>query len=341
MQGPHLSYLDGWRGLAIGFLLIGHFLPVPGINLGAVGVDLFFVLSGLFMARLLFIQEVPLRTFYRRRIARIFPATLFFLASIILLFAALSLKIAWPETWTAILFVKNYFPGEPGNALMPFGHIWSLSVEEHSYVLLSLLALAARRHIMSARTATAGAAMLCACVALYYWSAVGLQADDMAWLRTEVSAFGIFFSGFLAIYFNRRPVPKTSWLVVTALVGLGIMLHWWSVPKPFRLIFGIGAFALAVNLLEGSPDRLKKILSARLLRRLGTWSFSIYLWQQPFYLLVHRNGIPPLPALALALLFGVASFYCIEKPLREYLNRHGEHAGSSAAATAHLPDTSR
>ncbi|CAH0287860.1 hypothetical protein SRABI118_03981 [Massilia sp. Bi118] len=39
----HIPYLDGWRGLAIVFLLIGHFLPVPGLNFGAIGVSLFFV----------------------------------------------------------------------------------------------------------------------------------------------------------------------------------------------------------------------------------------------------------------------------------------------------------
>jgi hypothetical protein len=50
----YIPYLDGWRRLAICFLLLGHFFPVPGINFGTAGVNLFFVLSGFLTARILF-----------------------------------------------------------------------------------------------------------------------------------------------------------------------------------------------------------------------------------------------------------------------------------------------
>ena len=60
MRTEQLSYLDGWRGLAILLLLVGHFLPVPGVNLGAIGVRLFFALSGFLMVRLLITQRVPI-----------------------------------------------------------------------------------------------------------------------------------------------------------------------------------------------------------------------------------------------------------------------------------------
>lgn len=75
----HVGHLDGWRGLAIATLLVGHFFPVPGINFGTVGVNLFFVLSGLLMGRLLFEKQEPISRFYRRRIARIIPAHVAFL----------------------------------------------------------------------------------------------------------------------------------------------------------------------------------------------------------------------------------------------------------------------
>src|SRR5438552_18950079 len=98
IERTHIPYLDGWRGLAIVLLLIGHFFPVPGINFGAVGVNLFFVLSGYLMGGLLFVDHTPIPKFYRRRIARILPAHLFFLACIVLVFAASRLPIAWGET---------------------------------------------------------------------------------------------------------------------------------------------------------------------------------------------------------------------------------------------------
>jgi|SRR5450755_3109959 peptidoglycan/LPS O-acetylase OafA/YrhL len=84
---------DGWRGLTIGFLLVGHFFPVPGINLGSVGVTLFFVLSGWLMTRLPFLQEMPIRTFYRRRVSRIFPIHFFFIAAMVAPYLLLGLPI--------------------------------------------------------------------------------------------------------------------------------------------------------------------------------------------------------------------------------------------------------
>lgn len=50
--------LDGWRAAAIIGVLIGHFVQVPGFNAGRFGVELFFVLSGLLMAQLLFVKKL-------------------------------------------------------------------------------------------------------------------------------------------------------------------------------------------------------------------------------------------------------------------------------------------
>jgi peptidoglycan/LPS O-acetylase OafA/YrhL len=47
---------------------------VPGINPGAIGVNLFFVFSGYLMAQLLFVKETEIAIFYKRRFSRIVPA---------------------------------------------------------------------------------------------------------------------------------------------------------------------------------------------------------------------------------------------------------------------------
>lgn len=190
MNQPHtkyLPYLDGWRGLAICFLLIGHFFPVPGINLGSAGVNLFFVLSGFLMARLLFLDEVPIPTFYRRRAARIFPAVLCFLAVVVVAFLAFGKPISWPEVAAAAAFVNNYFPGPPGASVMPFGHIWSLRVEEHSYILLSLVALAARSRLVKAQWVVVLLTILFALVGVGYWFMYkGQHLESDRWLHSEV-----------------------------------------------------------------------------------------------------------------------------------------------------------
>jgi peptidoglycan/LPS O-acetylase OafA/YrhL len=331
-HSKHLPYLDGWRGLAICFLLVGHFFPIPGINLGAAGVNLFFVLSGFLMARLLFVDAVPIPTFYKRRAARIFPAVFCFMAVVIALYLALGKPLSWTEIAAAAAFLINYFPGQPGAAVMPFGHIWSLCVEEHSYILLSIVAVAVRARWLSAQRAVGLLAGLSAVIGFAYW--LTYRGQHLAldrWIHSEVSAFGIFASALILLLARGRKMPRLALPVLPVLIGFGFALHWWSVPAPVRLVFGVGAFALAVNLLEGAPRLIHDVLSFRPLRQLGLWSFSIYLWQQPFYLYAAREGLSPFIGVGLAVIAGIASFYMLENPARIYLNRKWTQQRASVA----------
>lgn len=322
MSATHYNHLDGWRGLAIGLLLIGHFFPVPGINLGAVGVNLFFVLSGWLMTRLLFEQQVPVATFYRRRISRIFPALYVFLVVVALWFGIRGRPIDWSELAAAALFVNNYVPHALMDPTMPFGHMWSLSVEEHSYILLSIVAVAARRGWVRPTLAVAAMTSVFALCGIWYWTQYsGRELAFGKWLRSEVSAYGIFASAFLMLRFRARGIPRVPSFVCPVLLCLGLAFHWWSVPSPVRTIVGVGAFALAINLLPASSPRLRAALGVRPLRQLGIWSFSIYIWQQPFYRFVYEGGMSKGLALVLAIIAGIASFYLIENPMRQHLNR--------------------
>lgn len=322
LHAKNIPYLDGWRGLAICFLLVGHFFPVAGINLGTAGVNLFFVLSGFLMARLLFIDAVPIPTFYRRRAARIFPAVFCFLAFVIVIYLASGMSLSWTEVAAAAGFVNNYFPGQPAAAVMPFGHIWSLCVEEHSYILLSIVAVAARAGLVRSQWAVGLLAALFAAVGVGYWLTYrGDHLEFDRWIHSEVSAFGIFASASLVLFARGRKIPQLAPLVLPILMVFGFATHWWSVPAPIRTIFGVGAFALAVNFLQGAPRLIHNALSFPPLRQLGLWSFSIYLWQQPFYLYVNREGMSPIVGGGLAIIAGIGSFYLLENPARNYLNR--------------------
>lgn len=320
-NAQHLQYLDGWRGLAIFFLLIGHFFQMPGLNFGAVGVNLFFVLSGVLMARLLFIQQVPIPEFYRRRIARIFPAVIVFLIVMVGSRLLLGQNIAWSDVVAAALFVNNYVVGELGANAMPFGHFWSLCVEEHSYIVLSVLALAVRRHIGRAVVLVPVAALIIGLTGLSYALRFsGAELYELA-LHSEVAAFGIFASAALLMLLQGRKIPRLPAVAYPALVVLGISMHWWSMPAPVKMLAGVGIFALTVNLLFNAPPSVHAALSIKPLRVLGLWSFSIYIWQQPFYLLSKYHGLPAVLGLLLAIGCGVASFYLVENPARNWLNR--------------------
>lgn len=321
----HVGYLDGWRGLAIFTLLLGHFFPVPGINFGTVGVNLFFVLSGLLMGGLLFEKREPIPRFYRRRIARIIPAHIAFLLIISIASFTNELPFSLSEFLSALLFINNYIPpdGGPGHAVMPFGHIWSLSVEEHSYIALSLVAVVSRKRSLSSAAGVGVLFVVTACFSLYYpW----INPKNFAFtqgLHTEVAAYGLLATALWVS--SGRPMPEklTSASAAPALLLIGIALHWWSMPLAVQRLLGVGCFAGAICILSVNKGWFAAILSWAPLRQLGLWSFSIYLWQQPFYLWMHSDTrLSPMLAMTLALICGLLSYYLIERPARTYLNTH-------------------
>ena len=331
---PHLQYLDGWRGLAIFFLLVGHFFPVPGINFGAIGVSLFFVLSGLLMSGLLFVQQVPLPQFYQRRLSRIFPAVLVFLCVIVGSRLLLGQGVSWSEVAAAALFVNNYTIGVTGAEAMPFGHFWSLCVEEHSYILLSLLAIAARHHLARAGTLVSAAALAAGAIGIVY-CLLFKDTDLRHWsMHSEMAAFGILSSAALALALRGRSLPPLVAGASLPLVALGIVLHWWSVPPILDQVASAAAFALAINLLASGPAAVRTLLASPPLRKLGLWSFSVYVWQQPFYMLSKYQGMHPVLGVTLALGCGIASFYLVEQPSRTWLNRRFARPQPAAAAVA-------
>ena len=331
----HLPYLDGWRGLAITFLLIGHFFPFPGIVFGTFGVNLFFVLSGLLMARLLFEQNVPIETFYRRRLSRVLPALFALIGLLVLGYLVAGRKVDWLDVAAAATLTNNYIEGTTGPWRMPLGHIWSLCVEEHSYILLAVIAVIGRRKLGDVRWLVGAITVVTACFGIYYFLAVPHSALLRLNLHTEVAAFGIFASATLFLIIRGRRVPNLPGVLFGLLFGFALAMHWWSIPAPVRTIAGVSVLALAVNLLAVAPGWLHAALSFAPLRQLGLWSFSLYVWQQPFYMYFNYYGMSRVLAFALAIASGITSFYLIERPCRTWLNKRwaGESAAPAAAAS--------
>lgn len=319
-MAKHVPYLDGWRGLAILCLLLGHFFPVPGINFGTVGVALFFVLSGLLMAEVLFVRRTGLATFYRRRFARVFPSVAVYISVVTTIFILSERALAPVELLSAVTFTNNYFLTD-GRWTMPLGHIWSLSVEEHSYVILSIAALWCRSRGGNSFAAV-GAILVATLVAVAIYSFVPAASTPSFQLRTEVASFGIFASSLLLLLAVFKHVRFTRyWLAPVALIT-GVVCHWWRVPAAAQIVLGWGALALSINAMPTASITVRRFFEMQWLRKLGLYSFSIYLWQQPYYQLHHHFGMSSWSALSLALITGFVAYHTIENPARQYLNRH-------------------
>lgn len=319
-----IEYLDGWRGLAILLVLIAHFFQIQQITFGRMGVDVFFVLSGMLMANILFIKRVPLAIFYKRRISRVLPVFFIYITIVSLVSFFWNLSSEHNNYLYNLFFVRAYYPVSPDlwSTGLPIGHLWSLNVEEHSYILLSLVTLIPfliNRAYLPLFCFGIGAIVL-----QYVYIRFPSLASDNYKLKTEiVFSFLMISAGYFLIKDKfERFIP--TWLPIVSLILAFFCYseyrpHWtaqWSLA-PFLLAF-------TVNHLNLTPNFFKSILSFLPLRLIGTWSFSIYLWQQPFYYYGTKFGDAFYLAgpifFVVSIFIGIFSFYIIENPIRKYLN---------------------
>jgi peptidoglycan/LPS O-acetylase OafA/YrhL len=143
----HMVQLDGLRAMAVLAVIFSHAGPAAiahQIGAGALGVRLFFVLSGFLITGILLRARyetaapgVALRAFYARRFLRIFP--LYY--GVLFAIAALGLPEARDAFWWHVSYASNYYyalQGQWGSAL---SHFWSLAVEEQFYLVWPWLVL--------------------------------------------------------------------------------------------------------------------------------------------------------------------------------------------------------
>ncbi|MBR0959275.1 acyltransferase family protein [Bradyrhizobium japonicum] len=303
----HELYLDGWRGISILLLLAGHFSLLPFYT-GRLGVECFFVLSGRLMAEILFVRRVPLDLFYWRRVSRIFPALWLF--TLAMLFAT----TVWPklavDPWSALAalsFTINYFPSESTT----LGHIWSLCIEEHSYVVLSIIAFLQRRFSIRPTPVLIVLSLACALNgAIQTW--IFHRGFNQVYWHSDVRMASVFVSAALFLLFRDRAVHPAI-PIISGAFGLAMSF---LVPDPVRYTVGTFGLSLALATLPSSARFVRSLLSIPALTTLGVWSFSLYLWQQPF-----AGNQPRLMFLIFAFVSATFSFYIVEKPARYFLNR--------------------
>jgi peptidoglycan/LPS O-acetylase OafA/YrhL len=142
----HFPLLDGWRGLSIIAVLLGHFFPLPYINMGRFGVEMFFVLSGYLMAEMLFFRNCALPSFFKRRIFRVWPALFMFVMSVWYLSSFfLTVPVSSEIVLSCLTFTYNYAHSYLEDSVF-VNHIWSLCIEEHIYMVLAIVAYLARKY---------------------------------------------------------------------------------------------------------------------------------------------------------------------------------------------------
>lgn len=314
------NLLDGWRGLAIIGVLIGHFMPLPVINAGRFGVELFFVLSGRLMGKLLFVKKEAIREFYWRRITRILPILYSYIILIV------SLHFIYPSlvdassnsVIAAISFFYNYLHGI-GYSATVFDHLWSLCIEGHTYLLLGLIAISTRYIDLSPWKLCLILAMFCITHGVYLTVFEGLGYYDVYW-RSDTRATGILLGCGLYTLYRERPelfeciTPSATVLLVI----LGTTLSLYPVPDIIKYSAGTFSLALSIITLDRVPLKSKVLLNNRIIGLFGRASFSLYIFQQLFY---YNNGKYSFSVLCVVVITGFMFYYFIETPSRRFLNK--------------------
>ena len=321
VSDERFSYLDGWRGLAILLVLIAHFWQVRDPAIGRLGVDLFFVLSGLLMSHILFEKRMPIGPFYRRRISRILPVFLLFVLTVWIGWSRFGASLQ--ELITTLTFTRTYYTHPTIlHSVLPDANLWSLNVEEQCYIILATIAAFSALRTRAPWILFALAALSIPAIKLHWASDSRVPYA----LTTEVASAGLFLSAGYRRFAARWTPP--SWSAPLAL-ACAFMCYSGFAPWYLRFTASPLLLAFSVNQIQHSWNWIVAIFEWRPLRQLGILSYSTYLWQQIF--LKYRNDFPDHIAVILALAAGAISFYLFEKPTRTWINAHWQPRTSAMA----------
>lgn len=329
------SDIDGIRALAVLAVLFFH-AGVPGFSGGFVGVDVFFVISGYLITKILHDEMVAgrfsLGDFYLRRLRRLGPV----LAVVIAVCMIAALLLLMPQDLerysasaaaSAFFMGNNYFAGQTGYfaapaELEPLLHLWSLGVEGQFYlvfpVLLYGLFRAGRSHVM------AGVAFLL--IASFAASVWAIETDNKdAFFLTQYRAWELLLGSCLALGFfpraKMRAVLEAEAIVGVFLMAVAVLTYSHSTEFP-----GVAALlpcASALLLIHAGADTfVARALSIRPLVFVGQLSYSLYLWHWPvFTFFRHAIGIKPegfdtVSLLLISLTLAYLSWRFVEQPVR-------------------------
>ncbi len=290
-----IEHIDVWRCLATFLVIFSHIIEfshpwykefLPGLiwrahPLGALGVQLFFCISGFVICRGMLKESkrdgsVNLRAFYIRRAFRILPPLLVYIAVVMLFAIAGVVDVQAHQVGSAIGFLCNIKPIDCGWSL---GHTWSLAFEEQFYMVFPLLFLVCAVTTHRDRLFPIAFAMLIttAMARLTKHEAIGYYVGTFSYM-----IWGCVF----ALYWDKlkpllEKMPFPVWLLAAiALPGVHVV----AVPAILRdVIYPAIAPLVICVVIFGTPVRhaiARPLFTNTALAYLGRISYSIYLWQQ-------------------------------------------------------------
>ncbi len=306
----YIPAIDGLRALAVIAVMFYHlgFNWIPG---GFLGVDLFFVISGYVITRLLLDSiaqsgGLDLRGFYLARLRRLLPALIFMLTT-----TTIAVGIWAPDTirrllidapfsltgtmnWWLVAREQDYFESIGRPSLLQ--HTWSLAVEAQFYLLWPLLLYFilkkfGKKHIPFASLLIAGSSGVALLLVSISLDAANTSKVSHIYFGTDTHSIGLFRGAALAVSwipqnFTMNLTQKAQNFVdgigVFGFVGiLGTFLFIdASNPGMYKIAFPLaGVFGAAIVMSIVHPaSRFAPVIQNKVLLWIGERSYAIYLW---------------------------------------------------------------
>ncbi len=342
--------IEGLRAIAVLSVLLWHggLTALPG---GFVGVDVFFVISGFLITRLIVTEieqtgRLSLIGFYGRRAKRLLPGAAVVLATTLVLSYLFLPKTRWAETgWDVVssgIYAVNWRLAERSvdylasdQAPSAVQHFWSLAVEEQFYLAwppLLLLAAALIRRSRRAGRSIRGPLLVCMlliAVPSLTWS-IYLSSSDpgRAYFHSTTRAWELAIGAGLAIVAASLGRMPRALAVVLGWSGMGAVLASFvvidrSMPFPgyVALLPTLGAAAVIAAGPAAGRGGPVMLLGLSPMRAVGSLSYSLYLWHWPL-LVVARAALgdlsvaQSLTVVAFSFLPAYLTYRFVENPFR-------------------------
>jgi peptidoglycan/LPS O-acetylase OafA/YrhL len=345
MSARYIPSLNGLRTISIAFVIIGHigfrnFMKVdsPG---GQLGVNIFFIISGFLITHLLLEEEkmngkISLQKFYSRRTIRIFPV-FYSLLLVYLILQLLGILHFTKNSWITSLTYTKYLP-IPDSKEWETEHLWSLSVEEHFYLIWPFIF----KYLKAYRVKIAIFIILLIPIlrGINFQYTGENNPQSTLYFRADALMMGCL----LAIYkkqvsdwtnrlikWNRLAIflPAVGFILsVFALKSLSQHIHSSYINSAIRALGrSTGTFTSIFECLgivvsvDFTNNLWFKFLNTHIMNYIGKLSYSLYIWQQVFFS-YHIGMLGKFPINIFCIMgSAIISYYLIEKPFLKFKSK--------------------